>query len=288
MPRRLLTKAELKTLSSYFRFLATVPYLGVEDPAFQADCPLCKEPFQWLQPSGKPLNRPVRLSCGHVFGLQCLAQWMFSPDFDGHCCFCRAIIVDPTRTLSQHTTLNAAVTNLKILGLFQDHISAEKKTELLSMFQSLLESRRGMVFLDPQRLLALWEEVLESLCDELADQEPVQGNDVPAPPIRRRTGLLVDFFCRWGIVFAIESAILWDRFRGGTREDLLDTLCTIRNALCLDLLVNAVLYGRPLRLSSLLAAMKVRVAHYFVGLINFFVLRVLAWFVIFIFEILQR
>ena len=289
MPHRLLTTAELRTLSSYFEFLATVPYLKVEDPAFQDDCPICKEPFQGLQTPGETLDRPVRLSCGHIFGLQCLARWMFSTYMDGHCSYCRAIIVDPTRAKAQHPVLTATLTNLEILGLFQGHISAERKTELLSIFRASLESRRDHTFLDHARLLMLWEELLESMCDEPTDPEPVRGNDVRAPLVNQGIAIaqeppfrgIIDrqefdliFFCiRWAIVFAIESVILLDQLRGPTREGLLDILCTIRDAHCLFFLAKAIVAGIPLPVLSSLTLMLMVVLGFMYAVVPFALLK---------------
>ena len=86
-----------------FEYLSQTPYVPLCDinPTDRI-CGICFDPY-----STSPIgygdfdNRPLRLPCGHMFGLQCLAHWMFSPNFDHHCSLCRTKIVPSLRQQTQ-------------------------------------------------------------------------------------------------------------------------------------------------------------------------------------------
>ncbi|KAL9136200.1 MAG: hypothetical protein Q9175_002589 [Cornicularia normoerica] len=178
MPRHKRTKTELEKLPSYFEFLATVPYIDEHDDSrSEDDCPICREHFEWGPMPGKTMNRPVKLTCGHVFGVQCFAQWMLSPNFDGLCPFCRAIVLDPTRPQVQNPIVTAAVTNLEILCLFQDRVCAMRKGALFDIFEKSLPAEVQ----DRDRLMMLWEEFLDSMCDDPSEPETALEQLLRAP-----------------------------------------------------------------------------------------------------------
>ena len=88
-------------------FLFLVPYVEINDlDISKRDCALCCEPYKestW-QLDG-PLNRPVRLNCGHAFGLKCLAQWMFSENFSNRCPYC-AVLIFSAAVVAYHPLLS--------------------------------------------------------------------------------------------------------------------------------------------------------------------------------------
>ena len=194
--------AEPNLLSFYFEFLTIVPYVNDDDPASQEDdCLICKEPFNLWRISTDTMNRPVRLPCGHVFGVQCFAQWMFSPGFQGRCPLCHIVVVDPSQPKARHLFLTEAITTLETLRLLRDGIAARKKKRFIRIFETLVEWRLANKSLYPElqhrdRLMMLWGELLNSICncpsepvpavapqpDEVAPQlneVPPQHNEVP-------------------------------------------------------------------------------------------------------------
>ena len=236
--------AELCEGSSHFKYLATVPYVKDNDPALRDDdCPICLEPFRLWQRNTETENRPVRLSCGHCYGLQCLARWMFSGDSNGCCCLClRRIVVDPPRPQIWHPVLAGAITNLESLCLFQGQIDPEKKAELLRIFEMSLNLYWVDQSLCPEladrgRLVMLWEEALESMCNRFSEPVPVPAlapqPDERAPLLNQRVQIAAenraaarflswDQVWRWlqipevymGLFFfvcvTVGSAALWD------------------------------------------------------------------------------
>ena len=79
-----------------FIFLSGIPHLDIETlPSLDEKCAICTEPY--LESSCElrdPLDSPVKIRCGHIFGHNCLVRWMLSDSFDNQCPFCRAKIVD--------------------------------------------------------------------------------------------------------------------------------------------------------------------------------------------------
>lgn len=55
-------------------------------------CTICLEPF------GTSREEPMRLPCGHVFGLSCLVTWTKAKVFR-QCPMCRVQYLDPTKSL---------------------------------------------------------------------------------------------------------------------------------------------------------------------------------------------
>lgn len=124
------------------------------------------------------MNQPVALSCGHIVGIQCLAEWMLSQNFDGRCFYCRTVIVDPIRNpdllQAQNPIVTAAFIDLETLCLFDGQISTSKKTAHLNIFEKSLKSRWGDGVQDLDRLVMLWEVVLDSMCNQSAQPQPIQ------------------------------------------------------------------------------------------------------------------
>ena len=91
-----------------FKFLAKIPVLY--DPASMDICDNCHESFSPSWQMGEIYNCPVKLACGHAFGLSCLASWLFSPAFDNHCPFCRSPVIEKRSLPVQFLETLATVT----------------------------------------------------------------------------------------------------------------------------------------------------------------------------------
>ncbi len=118
---------ELERFPTYFEFLVTAPYVTVNNPAVHDDCPMCKALYEWQPVPRATMNQPVALSCGHNVGIQCLAEWMLSQNFDGRCFYCRTLILDPIRNpnllQAQNPIVTAAFIDLETLCHFDGQIS---------------------------------------------------------------------------------------------------------------------------------------------------------------------
>ena len=235
--------AELETFRSYFQYLITIPYTNGDDAAFQDDCAICKEPFGRPREPEEIMDRPVRLSCGHVFGLQCLAKWILSPIFDGHCSYCRSIVVDPTRLKTQHPVLTAILTNFEIVCLFEGQISADRKTALLRIFGNSLkwdwaDEAQPAELQNYNRLVMLGVEFLNSVHDDAPAPEPRQEPEVRAPRLNQPIQLVLELqreyvvrdahvgllFFLGGMLFGLVIVLFWVLYPRGTLEVLLETM----------------------------------------------------------------
>ena len=181
MPRPARPRVELEKVASYFKFLATVPYADADDPGILHDCPVCKEPFKLTQTPEETIDQPVRLSCGHVFGIQCLARWMFSENFDGCCSYCRAIIMGPSQLRVPHPAVTALLTSFEILCHFDGVLSTQSKAALMDVFEKSWELHWHDKPQDALRLKMVWEELLNNIFNQYSLPEPAQEPAQPAP-----------------------------------------------------------------------------------------------------------
>ena len=161
-PRPWLPDEEIRLLT-HFYFLATVPYINADDPAFANDCDICQEPYREAPLEGKSLNRPVRLRCGHVYGIQCLAHWLLSESSNLLCPHCRTPIVEASRLHMTESILTAAMVNLEIFCLFEGNFPPDKKESVLAIFERSLGMVWGNEPRDRDRLMMMWEEFLQRL-----------------------------------------------------------------------------------------------------------------------------
>ena len=183
MPRHARPRVELEKVASYFKFLATVPYADADDPAVLHDCPVCKEPFKLTQTPEETMNQPVRLSCGHIFGIQCLARWMLSENFDGCCSYCRTTMVRPSQLGVPHPAVTALLTSFEILCHFDGALSAKSKTALMGAFDKSRKLHWHDKPQDAPRLKMVWEELLNNIFNQYSLPEPAQvPAQVPAQP----------------------------------------------------------------------------------------------------------
>ena len=93
---------KLQHLFADYGFLLRVPYLHVDTLApDDRICFICREPYdaskhRWSK--GKVIHYPVGLPCGHHYvGIRCLANWIFSGNFNNLCPLDRTIVVSRTR-----------------------------------------------------------------------------------------------------------------------------------------------------------------------------------------------
>jgi len=156
------------TYLSQFRFLQTIPYIEALEQSDDDHCFICKEPYnvgsrEWV-PGGLH-DFPVRLPCRHVLGNQCLARWILSPNFDNHCCLCRARIIPE---LDKETLLDDAMDFLWLIICFQMGFSPAVKEAVLSAISVLLESgpNTRTARIGKDRTMMLFEEFLDHFARE--------------------------------------------------------------------------------------------------------------------------
>ena len=84
-------------LGNYVQSIVTLP--DVTDGSLQPEslvgdgCSICHEPYEYQAwQLGQTVHRPVQLTCRHVFGMTCLANWASEDDFNNECPFCRSAI----------------------------------------------------------------------------------------------------------------------------------------------------------------------------------------------------
>ena len=93
--------ADYMALAEYYATLKRCERL-VHDDETEEDCLICTKPLR--KPGGDPLaEEAVMLTCGHVFGEHCLAEWISVFNGLSHACpMCRkAIWLVPTNSLKQ-------------------------------------------------------------------------------------------------------------------------------------------------------------------------------------------
>lgn len=155
----------INKLLAYYDFLQLdqTPYLTVADlPEDERECFICKEPYDATVKSwevGRTINSPVRLPCKHHLGIQCLARRMLSPNFDGHCSFCRTIIIP---NLQDSSARNDQFKDfLRMLGIFDGCVTLERKTKVLKLLQDMDTSEYPAAKQSCDRRLMAFEEILD-------------------------------------------------------------------------------------------------------------------------------
>ena len=143
-----------------FQFLSNVPFVEEGDiPTPNDECYVCKEPFETTP---FQLERPVRLDCGHIIGLKCLARWVLSKHFDSECSLCRVKVVNSSRLPAVNRSVDYALIVLETIAVFEGPVSPVEKERLLENFQRV----EGRETLDKNRRTMLYEEVVENLFEE--------------------------------------------------------------------------------------------------------------------------
>lgn len=171
MPLSPNTISDLMKITAHFNFLLTVSDVEVKKiPTDQRDCSICREPFEkrvWKQ-KGDSVNSPVKLNCGHIFGIQCLAHLVFTSDFANKCPLCRAPVIPDTyeREISDRSWQVAAPL-LQLLMILDRGLASCVKEQSLSFLQRGLE-RGNFAYLPGKhmgRCMVLYEEFINQFCD---------------------------------------------------------------------------------------------------------------------------
>ena len=158
---------------------------------------ICKEPYQndgWKL--GSTIHRPVALPCGHVFGLQCIARWILSANYDNRCPLCRVWIINGRRIEEPHDhLLEAALINLDIL--FRDEtdelISPAQKNRLLDAYEVYLRGHGARVAgVKFDQVMVVLEEFLSTICTEEDIRQPLEDIDQLVAHVRRAADVRAD------------------------------------------------------------------------------------------------
>lgn len=179
MPISSNTTLELKKITAQFDFLLTVSNIKIKNiPPDQRFCVICQSPFDnnvWK--FGDTVNRPVKLDCGHIFGIQCLAHLVFTSDFSNRCPLCRAqLMPDSFEKNPSGQSWKAAVPLLRLLMMFGGDVTTFSKKKALDVLQNGLE-REGLMGPVPgkhmHRIMILYEEFLSQFCN---NPQPTTGD----------------------------------------------------------------------------------------------------------------
>lgn len=144
---------------AYFKFLYCLPIVDIAtlDPDKQ-DCPFCFEPYNqkaWEWGDAEVLNHPVRLACGHIFGFECLTTWLFSPNFNNFCPYCRIPLIIKAHR-SQDKTFKMLKQALELRQLLNLQSSQEAES-----FMKLLGDTCIIPAKDQNRIMIMFEEYLK-------------------------------------------------------------------------------------------------------------------------------
>ena len=211
-----LLEAALEVNINKVRFLTKNPTLDVTT---EDDCLICKEPYEknsWKE--GSTLHRPVALPYGHVLGFQCLVRWVLSPNFNNYCPLCRVRIVSRHETRYAGLLEDSLVNLDEMLGIVaKGPITSAQKSQLLDLLEvSLRGKRSAVVGVRFDQAMAVWEEMLNKRCAELA--VPVRApqrlawvdrDGDPRLVLSHRAVQIVDLLSIAGMVYVM-TGLLWD------------------------------------------------------------------------------
>ncbi|KAF6223243.1 hypothetical protein HO133_000085 [Letharia lupina] len=171
MPISPKTVSDLKKITDQLDFLLTVLDVEVGNiPTDRRDCSICQEPFEktvWKK-KGDSINSPVKLDCGHIFGINCLAKLVFTSDFANTCPLCRArIIPDSYEKATSYRSWQVAAPLLQLFTILDRDVASAAKEQALGFLQRGFE-REKLVPLPgkhTERTMVLYEEFLNQFCD---------------------------------------------------------------------------------------------------------------------------
>lgn len=171
------TIRDLRKITAQFEFLLTVSDVRIEEISRdQMACSICHELFEkalWKK-TGDSINSPVKLDCGHIFGIQCLAHLVFTSDFANKCPLCRAQVIPESydKEISYRGWQTTAPL-LHLLVLVDRPLASSIKEKSLDFLQKML----GVEKLPPlpgkhmERTMVLYEDFLNQFCDSPAPAE---------------------------------------------------------------------------------------------------------------------
>ena len=162
-------------LKNYVKRIVTLP--DVTDGSLQPDsvasdtwqeCCICHDPYEYKAwQLGQTVHRPIQLTCGHVFGLPCLARWASEVEFSNHCPFCRSSVYGhPPVVLSNFAAwrLTKAIMQIQVICLNHPYYVWCTGKDTFSralrpiLFNSLLRTGSEM---STERTMAFFEAMLD-------------------------------------------------------------------------------------------------------------------------------
>lgn len=156
----------------YLDFLITLPAVDINILELEdRNCPICQEEYHdTLWRLGKdPVHRPVRLNCGHVFGMPCLARWLFfSRFYNQRCPLCRAYTCterDPTAPSWEVELLVKTVSDIEFSCRdHPSHIWCDVKEQRVEGLKRVLHDELAMKGskLPIEQIIVLFEASLEA------------------------------------------------------------------------------------------------------------------------------
>ena len=182
----LMSKKVDETLNS-FRFLCKIPSLDITPPLLEDDCFVCLEPYRnngWEMDG--TVHRPVALPCGHTLGLQCLARWVMSANFNNRCPLCGVQIIKRPSSLERCGPFpESPLGRVEALAIMAgEGIEVTQKRPLLVFVEKYLRSNAATALGVPvDQVLVAMEEYLDTMCDESPTPvaAPVGGDRQPVP-----------------------------------------------------------------------------------------------------------
>ena len=151
-----------------FIFLNSIPYLDIDTlPSLDKKCAICTEPYlEGPCELRDALDAPVKLRCGHIFGHNCLVRWMLSLNFDNHCLFGRAQVVDESDLESPDPNVFAQQIFFRYIVFDKVRNTSNCKQVMLEHVDKYLGALKlfgctaSGVF-DKYRVVMIWEEFLD-------------------------------------------------------------------------------------------------------------------------------
>ncbi|MCJ1461069.1 hypothetical protein MMC28_011451 [Mycoblastus sanguinarius] len=171
---------------SYYRFIQETPSLLLEELAEDdRECFICREQYDTqIKPwqFGSTMNYPVALPCGHHVGLQRLARWILSLNFDNHCSICRTKVIGKSkhdRYYDRSNIINGSFF-LAVLAMYNSCNTFARKEKLLKAVQNINRNPETAVGASEpgDRVMILFEEYLGLLMasvDTLASDRLAAG-----------------------------------------------------------------------------------------------------------------
>ena len=209
MPISPTTITDLKKSTAQLDFLLSATNVKIKTLAPDARfCAICQEPFDksvWQKDNtDTPVNRPVKLECGHVFGIQCLAHLVFTSDFSNRCPLCRAkVMPDSFGRNPSGQSWKAAVPLLRILMMFGGDAATFDRRKALDVLVNGLE-REGLTGPVPgkhmHRIMVLYEEFLNQFCDAPQPMDRLAASEA------RELELIELLRQRWELYQALEES----------------------------------------------------------------------------------
>ena len=176
--------ADYMALAEYYATLKRCERL-VHDDETEEDCHICTKPLD-KRDGDSPAERAVTLTCGHVFGERCLAEWISVFNGLSHACpLCRkAIWLAPTDGLKQVSRNYKLPRMMRDVGVYMDAKDAHGRfiqtyhgaAKILEALSTRLSTYRALAARkDHSTRKAMIDCTTQALV--LCCQKPSRGND---------------------------------------------------------------------------------------------------------------